>query len=52
MIAVSIYPDRSCNTIMSLECKQGDDDHVMTAENLSKVIGENFYDVFKPVREP
>lgn len=51
MIAVSIYPDGKCNTITSRwNHEQGADDHVMTTEDLSKVIGENFYDVFKPVK--
>ena len=49
MIAVSIYPDGQCNTIT---CRwnhsNGGNDNVMTTEELSKVIGENFYDVFKP----
>ena len=51
MIAVSIYPDGKCNTIT---CRwnhdNGGDDNVMTTEGLSKVIGENFYDVFKPIK--
>lgn len=51
MIAVSIYPDGKCNTITCRwNHEQGDDDHVMTTEELSKVIGENFYDVFKPIK--
>ena len=51
MIAVSIYPDGKCNTITCRwNHEQGDDDHVMTTEGLSKVIGENFYDVFKPIK--
>ena len=49
MIAVSICPDGQCNTIT---CRwnhdNGGNDKVMTTEELSKVIGENFYDVFKP----
>ena len=51
MIAVSIYPDGKCNTIT---CRwnhdNGGNDKVMTTEELSKVIGENFYDAFQPVK--
>ena len=51
MIAVSIYPDGQCNTIT---CRwnhaNGGNDNVMTTEELSKVIGENFYGVFKPIK--
>ena len=51
MIAVSIYPDGKCNTIT---CRwnhdNGGSDNIMTTERLSKVIGENFYDVFKPAK--
>lgn len=52
MIAVSINPDGSPNTIT---CRwnhdNGGNDSVMTPEELSNVIGYNFYDVFKPYTE-
>ena len=51
MIAVSIYPDGQCNTIT---CRwnhdNGGNDHIMTTKELSNVIGENFYDIFKPLK--
>ena len=51
MIAVSILPDGSCSTITS---RWGDlcggNDNVMTPDDLSKVIGCDFKDVFKPIK--
>lgn len=52
MIAVSVNDDGSCNTIT---CRwnhdNGGDDNVMTDKELSRLIGRNFYDTFKPWTE-
>lgn len=49
MIATSVYPDGSCNTIT---CRwnhaNGGNDHIMGTKELSELVGRNFYDVFKP----
>lgn len=51
MIAVSILPDGSCNTITS---RWGDlcggNDYVLSTGELSKIIGCTFEDVFKPIK--
>ncbi len=48
MIAVSVNEDGSCNTVT---CRwnhdNGGNDNIMNEEKLSKLIGRNFYDVFK-----
>jgi hypothetical protein len=50
MIAVSVNPDGSCNTIT---CRwnhdNGGNDNIMTTKQLSSIIGQNFYSVFKPL---
>lgn len=50
MIAVSVNSDGSCNTIT---CRwnhaNNGNDSVMTTKELSKLLGINFYDVFKPL---
>lgn len=50
MIAVSVNSDGSCNTIT---CRwnhaNGGNDNIMTTKELSKLLGVNFYDVFKPL---
>ena len=52
MIAVSVNEDGSCNTIT---CRWNHDndgnDHIMTDKELSRLIGRNFYQVFKPYTE-
>lgn len=52
MIAVSIKPDGSANTIT---CRwnhnNGGSDQVMSPDQLSKVIGKDFYSVFKPLTD-
>jgi len=49
MIAVSVNDDGSCNTVT---CRwnhdNGGDDNIMNEEELSKLIGRNFYEVFQP----
>lgn len=51
MIAVSIWPDGSCNTITSRWGELcGGNDYVMSIDELSKVIGCDFKDVFKPIK--
>jgi len=50
MIAVSIHPDGSCNTIT---CRwnhsNGGNDSIMTPKQLSQIINRNFYQTFKPL---
>lgn len=50
MIAVSVNPDGSCNTITTRwnhdNCK--DADHAMTVGQLEDLLGVNFYETFKP----
>lgn len=50
MIAVSVNPDGSCNTIT---CRwnhsNGGSDNVMTPKQLSQIINRNFYTTFKPL---
>lgn len=52
MIAVSVYPDGSANTVT---CRwnhdNGGNDSIMDERQLSRVIGRNFYEVFKPLSE-
>ncbi|MBP5456801.1 MAG: hypothetical protein J6Y37_09890 [Paludibacteraceae bacterium] len=52
MIAVSVNPDGSCNTIT---CRWNHDkngnDSVLTTKELSSIIGRNFYDTFKPLSQ-
>lgn len=52
MIAVSVNNDGSPNTIT---CRwnhaNGGNDNIMTPEQLSEIIGYNFYEVFKPYSE-
>lgn len=50
MIAVSVNPDGSCNTVT---CRwnhaNGGNDNIMTTKQLSETIGRNFYETFKPL---
>lgn len=52
MIAVSVTPDGSCNTVTCRwNHENGGNDNIMTTKQLSEVIGYNFYDVFKPLTQ-
>ena len=49
MIAVSVNPDGSCNTITCRwNHEEGGNDHILTPQELSRLIGRNFYKTFLP----
>lgn len=49
MIAVTVNPNGSCNTITTRwNHENGGNDNVMSTEELSRIIGKNFYDAFSP----